>query len=55
MKKTLQFQSQLPLLPLPELEVTLKTYLETVRPFLGINDFEKTERGTAQRFVVRRH
>ncbi|KAI9206579.1 acyltransferase ChoActase/COT/CPT [Polychytrium aggregatum] len=41
--RTFRFQSQLPKLPVPELDETCDRYLTTVKPFLSEQDFERTK------------
>ena len=43
MAKTFEFEDNLPSLPLPELNETLNMYLESLKPFLGSNEFTKVE------------
>ena len=41
--KTFEFEDELPDLPLPELNDTLNLYLDTLRPFLSLNEFKEVE------------
>ena len=41
--KTFEFEEELPDLPLPELNDTLNLYLDSLRPFLSLNEFKEVE------------
>ncbi|XP_071812660.1 peroxisomal carnitine O-octanoyltransferase-like isoform X2 [Apostichopus japonicus] len=43
-EKTFQYEESLPSLPLPPLEQTLTKYLESVKPFITVEEYQETEK-----------